>query len=173
MVLPWLNYAGQSVEELLSLETLYRTDSLVCAFEQALQQKEDSQGLESLTVEEVVVLAVEALEREVNNGGYDQFFFNASRRFTPAITFSLKRIGCPNAARITEEAIETVGLKSLGMDAIRQALRAKDQACEDKLNKCDQAFYDNYATESIEDRLLEFIKANKAKITFLRSVRPN
>ncbi len=78
----WLEgYSGQSVEQLLSLQGEYRTDSLVLAFEQAIRQKAEREGMQSLTVEERIVLAVEALEREVNNGGYDQFFANSSREF--------------------------------------------------------------------------------------------
>src|SRR5439155_6192926 len=66
----WLNgYSDQSVEQLLSLEGEYRTDSLVLAFEEAINQKAQREGMQSLTEEERIVLAVEALEREVNNGG--------------------------------------------------------------------------------------------------------
>jgi hypothetical protein len=82
----WLGgYSGQSVEELLSLEVTHRCDSLVLAFEEAIGQKAQRDGVRGLTTEERVVLAVEALEREVNNGGYDQFFINASREFAPTI----------------------------------------------------------------------------------------
>jgi hypothetical protein len=38
--LPWLNaYSGETVDELLALEGKYRIDSLVVAFEQAMDQK--------------------------------------------------------------------------------------------------------------------------------------
>ena len=61
-------YSGQSADQLLSLEGMYRIDSLVRAFEQAITQKAQRGGVQSLTDEERIVLAVEALEREVNNG---------------------------------------------------------------------------------------------------------
>jgi Ni,Fe-hydrogenase I small subunit len=63
------SYEGQSTEELLALEREYRVDSLVLAFEQAIQNKSP----DSISTEESYVLAVEGLEREVNNGGYSQF----------------------------------------------------------------------------------------------------
>jgi len=66
-------YAGQTLEQILALEGEYRVDSLVLVFEQALDQKAARAGVQSLTKEERVLLAVEALEREVNNGGYGQF----------------------------------------------------------------------------------------------------
>lgn len=65
--------SGQTVEQLLSLEGKSRIDSLVLAFEQAISQKAERTGNEGLSYPERVVLAVEALEREVNNGGYAQF----------------------------------------------------------------------------------------------------
>ena len=69
--LKWLDgYSGQTTEELVALEGEYRTDSLVLAFEQALDQRVEHVGQEGLTEEERIVLAIEALEREVNNGGY-------------------------------------------------------------------------------------------------------
>jgi len=60
------------------LEGKYRIDSLVLAFEQAISRKAARAGDRRLANEERVRLAVEALEREVNNGGYDQFFLNPS-----------------------------------------------------------------------------------------------
>ena len=95
----WLNgYSDQSVEQLLSLEGEYRTDSLVLAFEEAINRKAQRDGMQSLSEEERVVLAVEALEREVNNGGYDQFFVNSSREFAPTVVSALQRIGCKKTA---------------------------------------------------------------------------
>ena len=97
--LKWLDqYTGQTTDELIALEGEYRTDSLVLAFEQALDQKTARAGTEELTAEERVVLAVEALEREVNNGGYGQFFTNDSNEYTPIIVDALMRIGCGDTA---------------------------------------------------------------------------
>ena len=81
VALKWLDrYSGESTDTLIALENEYRLDSIVLAFEEALDQKTARSGTDSLTAEEHVILAVEALEREVNNGGYSQFFFNSSNR---------------------------------------------------------------------------------------------
>ena len=104
----WLNgYSGQSVDQLIALEGRYRTDSLVLAFEQAIYQKADRLGGDELSEEELTILAVEALEREVNNGGYGQFFVNTSE-FAPVILDALRRIGCPKTAKITQRALRIV-----------------------------------------------------------------
>lgn len=68
-------YEGQTLQQLIAMKENYRIDSLVLAIEQALNAKPDTE----LSNAERVVLAIEALEREVNNGGYHQFFINAGR----------------------------------------------------------------------------------------------
>ena len=105
--LGWLDgYWGQSLEELLALEGKYRIDSLVLVIEEGIRQKLKRHGGQAPTDEERIVLAVEALEREVNNGGYDQFFTNSSQ-FVPTIVDSLQRIGCERTAMITQRAIRS------------------------------------------------------------------
>lgn len=70
----WLQgYSSQTVDDLLALEQSHRIDSLVLAFEEAIDQKAAREGEHKLTDVERTILAIEALEREVNNGGYGQF----------------------------------------------------------------------------------------------------
>ena len=92
--LKWLDgYSGQTIEELLALADEYRVDSLLAALEEGLNQKAEEVGEQDLSDEERIVLAVEAFEREVNNGGYGQFFSNSSGQYTPIIVASLLNIG--------------------------------------------------------------------------------
>lgn len=160
---PWLEYSGQGTDELLSLEGKYRCDSLVLAFEEAIGQKAHHGGRESLTAEERVVLAVEALEREVNNGGYDQFFVNSSREFAPIIVDALRRIGCKKTATITQKAIEALDTPDLGSDAIENVICARDEKRGAKLRRCDDSYHQS--AEPIAERLFAFIKANRANIS--------
>jgi hypothetical protein len=161
--LGWLNgYAGQSPGELLSLEGKYRIDSLVLAFEEAISQKAQREGVKGLTDEERIVLAVEALEREVNNGGYHQFFVNSSREFASVVVAALERIGCKKTATITQRAIKALGISDLTSEAIDAAIAGDDQKRRTKFSQCDDAYYKN--TEPIAERLFAFIKTNKARI---------
>jgi hypothetical protein len=161
----WLEgYTGQSVDQILALEGEYRTDSLVLALEQAISQKAKRDGMHNLTNEERVVLAVEALEREVNGGGYDQFFTNSSREFASTIVDSLKRIGCMKTANITQRAIKALGTSKLTAEAIDTRLGADDKNREKQFRRCDDAYYST--AEPIADRLLAFVKTNRAGITF-------
>jgi hypothetical protein len=161
----WLGgYSGQSVSQLLSLEGKYRTDSLVLAFEQAISQKAKRDGVQSLTDEERIVLAVEALEREVNNGGYDQFFVNSSREFAPTVVGALQHIGCKKTATITRRAITALGISDLTSEAIDAAMAEGDEQRLAKLNRYDDSYYK--CAEPVAERLFAFIKANKTGIRF-------
>jgi hypothetical protein len=148
--LPFLErFAGQSTDELIDLYGRYRTDSLVLAFEQALQAKLIRSALEKLTVEERDVLAIEAFEREANNGGFDQLFFNVSSDLTQILADALERIGCPATA-------DTVRAASVGH------VLQDETAREAELERCDQRFYAR--DENIEEAPFEFIKKHRGAI---------
>jgi hypothetical protein len=115
--------AGKSVDELLALANGNEI-KFIQALEMAVQQKSERAGEDGMSEEEVIVLAVEALEREVNNGGYSQFFVNSSREFTPIIVHALLRIGCPETAEITKRAIAAAGFQGLAPIALAGALEA-------------------------------------------------
>ena len=133
-------YGGQSTDQLIGLDKRYRIDSLVLAFEQGIQQAAEKRPL---TQEENYVLAVEALEREVNNGGYGQFFSNSSNEWADTVVAALRAIGCPKTADISAEAV---------------ANREDEKA----LSECDERYYAN--DEPIADRLFDWIKRNRAHI---------
>ena len=161
--LKWFDeYSGQSTDELIALEGKYRTDSLVCAFEQVIQQKAVIIGDDSLTDEERVILAVEALEREVNNGGYVQFFFN-SKEYAPIVVDALNRIGCAETAALTQEAIDALGI--IGPLTVEAIDRVMEEESEQLIEKLD-SFANRYYREAgdLSEPLLEFIKRNKERI---------
>lgn len=159
----WLEgYSGQTVDELLALEKTHRLDSLTLAFEQALDQKAAREGMKSLTREERTVLAVEALEREVNNGGYHQFFVNAMH-FAPLILEALRRIECSHTAAITEAAIQALRLPELSAAEIEKVIYDDDDERDDKLGECDGQYFEYL--DNIEGQLFAYIRANKSKVS--------
>jgi Domain of unknown function (DUF4375) len=99
------------------LQDSHRIDFLLCAFAEG-QAKLNPPGNRDLTDEENLVLAVMALEREVNNGGYHQFFLNSSHRFAAVILDYLGRIGCTATEAITGRAIAALELPELSAQAV-------------------------------------------------------
>src|SRR5580700_8185714 len=96
---PRFEYTGQSSEEVLEHIETHRVFSVLGGLQWCIDAKARAQGGEDkLSEEERVFLAVLALFSEVNNGGYRQFFWNSSRRYTPTIVASLRRIDCERTA---------------------------------------------------------------------------
>lgn len=154
----WLDEAGgQSIEQLIQLEKTHRIDSIVVAIESALMEKAE------VTESEKVVLAVEAMEREVNNGGFHQFFLNASDEYAPILVFALEQIGAPKTAEIADRAAKTLGAESdWPSERYELAASRANNAILAELGACDDEFY--ASGEAISELLFEFVKLNKFDI---------
>jgi hypothetical protein len=74
------------------------------AVSEKIAAKEESAGLDSLTPSEQVFHAVWCFEAELNNGGFDQFFFNASGDHPAETVAALERIGASSCAAIVRRA---------------------------------------------------------------------
>lgn len=164
--LPWHNYAGESADDLFALSTTHRADSLVVAFETALAQKAASIGTSALTQPELDVLAIEALEREVNNGGYAQFFLNSSNEFAATVVDALQRIGCPGTASITQRALDVLPQgAALTPETLPAAMEQDDPNRDERLEECDQAYLN--AREDIATALLRYLIDQRESIKLL------
>jgi hypothetical protein len=159
--LPWLEYSGQATAELLACKNTHRTDSLLCAFELGVQAKLDQKGEDTLTEAEQLLLAVSALEREVNNGGYHQFFTNSSGQFAPIIVDSLLRIQCTTIADITARAIAALDPRELSAEALYEAACTEDPERDEILDACDNEYYQ---LVEIEPNLFNFVEAHQHEI---------
>lgn len=152
-------YDGQSAEELIALEDQFRIDSIVLAFESALQEKEEHSAAER------VILSVEAIEREVNNGGFNQFFVNSSCKFAPYIVESFHSIGCPQTAELCQRAIDLLNVKDpFDFDAVEEAACEADDELMEQFNALDEIYYAG-AEEPIAVKLFDFIKRNRNNIS--------
>jgi hypothetical protein len=109
------------------------------------------------------VLSVLALNREVGNGGFDQFFFNSSRHFAPAIVDDLVRIDCVEIADITQRALDALNLPDLTVASIETAMKTENAERTRALNRCNIAFYN---TRGVFEHLLAYVKAHKDGIRF-------
>jgi hypothetical protein len=150
-------YDGQSIDELIELSNKHEAYEINYVLEIALDKKRDA-GKE-LTKEETVALAIQAVDREVNNGGFSQFFYNSSVEFAPIIVESLKEIGCPITAELANKAINYLNVDVLEPEIIEEALDPDDEVLEGKLNDLDSLFYDG--EEDLSGKLLEYVKTNK------------
>lgn len=155
------SYTGQSADELIALQKTHRIDSLVLAFESALDAKKES-GQEVSGVE-LIILAVEALEREVGNGGYSQFFYSSSVEYVPIIVDSLRSIGCNEIADLTQKAIDLLGVESLDPEEIEERMDPDDEELEESLDKLDN-IYLNEVNDVPGYALFDYIKTHRELI---------
>src|SRR5205823_2220762 len=102
----FVGYSGETANELFSYPPKDQEVSLVQAFREGIQRKAARKGKRAVSHEEQTVLAVTALDQEVNNGGYDQY----PQKFVPDVCSdrgeSLLRVGCKRQARIAKRALE-------------------------------------------------------------------
>jgi hypothetical protein len=155
-------YSGQTLDELIALAGTHRIDSLVLAIEAALIQRIAREST-PVAREERVILAIEALEREVNNGGFDQFFRNSSRAYTSDVVLALRAAGCPQTAAIAERAIAALQIAGeLSEETLDEALDTGDEELENALLACDELYY--AASEDIASALFAFVRTNRDRI---------
>jgi Domain of unknown function (DUF4375) len=72
--------------------------------------------LEELTDPQKLFYVNQNLEREVNNGGFNQFFINSSGDFAHETILSLKTIGADKTANIVQKAIDQFPKKTVPKD---------------------------------------------------------
>jgi hypothetical protein len=162
---PWLDgYGGQTTAELIGLADTHRIDSVVLAFEEAIAAKAERHGATTLTTAELVVLAVEAIEREVNNGGFDQLFRNASKEHATNFVSALEAIERPDVAELARQAIAALrlGKRPLTIDAIDRAMEKDSDARDERFEELDDRYQE--VAGDLAPAVLAFVKANSAQV---------
>jgi hypothetical protein len=97
---------------------------------------------EALPEPKRVFRAIWELEAQVNNGGFHQYFWNASASTVPGIWDALQAIGATATAAVVHDAIAAVGnLPWRDDDARREKLSALPPAVLQELESLDQAFF--------------------------------
>ena len=101
------------------------------------------------------------LEKEVNNGGFNQFYFNSSGNYAHEIIDSLKTIGADKTAEIVKKANEQFPDSNVPKDRIERqdVLEQIEETADEIWDELDQKFY------AYEDDLnslnMAYIKNNK------------
>jgi hypothetical protein len=156
--IPWLDYTGQDTAQILACKGTHRIDSLLCALEQAIELRQHQIPDLATTPEEHTLLAIMALEREVNNGGYHQFFANSSCQYALTVVPALESIGCEATAALTQRAIDALKLHPLTVEAIENSILQPDPERDQTLDALDQQFYKIF---EIEPKLFAFVESRQ------------
>jgi hypothetical protein len=110
------------------------------------------------TPEEHTLLAIMALQREVNNGGYHQFFSNSSCEYALTVVPALESIGCDATAALTQKAIDALKLYPLTLKAIEDSIFEPNPERDRALDALDRRFYEIF---EIEPKLFTFVESRQ------------
>ncbi len=98
-------------------------------------------AIEKLNEHERVFFVTQILEQEVNNGGFDQYFYNYSGNCANELVDAFTKIGALKTAEICQKALAVFGgTVPTDQEERQELLDSLD--CEDVFNACDDAFYD-------------------------------
>jgi hypothetical protein len=101
------------------------------------------------------------LEREINNGGFNQFFFNSSGDFTHETIGSLRAIGANKIAEILQQAINEFPNSSVPRDRterqeVLEQIEDKANVVFEQLEQKFQAYEDN-----LNELNLKYVRENR------------
>jgi len=125
-----------------------------------LLDKEERKGLASFSASERFVYAIQGMDREVNNGGFGQFFDNSSGELAFDLIPALEAVRSTVALAIARRALALFGKPSSLSDRARSRhLRriTKDYSI-DPWEHLDNEYYD--CTEDLVQLALDFIERN-------------
>jgi hypothetical protein len=122
---------------------------------EAVQEREKQSGYASLAAQGKVVSDVSALEAEVNNGGFHQYFFNSAGDHTAAALHGLEQIGALAAAALVKEACRLFPEGQPHSDRSQRQLQL-DTISESAFDGIDRRFF--AYPDPIGDLLLAYAK---------------
>ena len=145
-------FETKSIDEIWKIE---EKENFVVEMDKYIAEKcEYGDSMETLNAEQRILYITQALEMEVNNGGFAQFFFNSDGCLGNEIVSSFEKIGAMKTAEICKKAISIYGDKVPNDRDEREEILTPDDEKEEErieaiLNECDDAFFE-YEEDLVE-----------------------
>ena len=142
------------------------TNDFVVALTDHLNEKTHyGDDMSRLSEAERIFYITQSLEMEVNCGGFSQFFFNSSGKFSNELVSAFTAIGATTTAGICEKAINAIGC-DIPVDTVERRQMLDERESDDVydiLDECDNAFF---AYEDDLDELnYNFVMKNKEQFS--------
>ncbi|SDD94350.1 DMP19 family protein [Niabella drilacis] len=118
--------------------------------------------LDRLTEPQRIFYFNQNIEREINNGGFNQYFYNSSGDFAHETLASLQTIGGNKTADILKQAIDQFPNSIVPRDRAerQEILEQIEEKANEVWEQLDQAFY-KYE-DNLNDLNIEYIKQNRS-----------
>lgn len=121
--------------------------------------------IKSLSAGRQAVFGTWGLEGEVNNGGFNQYFYNfsSSGQYAEEARDGFKLIGAKKHAELVQKAIDTVMKNAKHLSKFKDGtLESFSKSYENNpLNDLDKEFYNLDKAEKISELRIKYIKAHK------------
>lgn len=149
------------LDKILQLED--ETDVILGIGELLWDKSKNDENFESLNQFEKNVLYIEMLEGQVNNGGFDQFFFNSSGEYAHEALRALEQVGANNAAELLEQAIKAFPQLPIPKDTEqrRELMEDLPEHISDTWDQLDDKFYEY--PDNIGGLTIQYVKNNKSQ----------
>ena len=125
--------------------------------------KKEYESVLKLSKSEQAIYIIWNLEAEINNGGFNQYYFNSSGQFADLAPDALKLIHANKFAKLVDKANNIYKKEYKNITKHQDGtLEGFSKSYDDNpLNKLDDEFYDLYKTEKLENLQIEYIRQNK------------
>jgi hypothetical protein len=147
------------IDELLNLED--ETETVIQIGELLWEKSKNDNDFESLNEYEKNVLFIEMLEGQVNNGGFDQYFFNSTGEYAHETLKALEEIKANQIAEILNSAIKAFPTLPIPKDTEQRRELMEDipKNISETWDKLDDEFYEY--PENLAGLVIEYVKTNK------------
>jgi hypothetical protein len=155
---------GNTTDEILSHENDDHKGSVLRALFYRIGQKAEARGTNSLTGTERRLCAAHGFDGEINNGGFDQYFFNSTGDDAEVALAALQDMGATAAAALLERAMAVFPGGKPPADRVQRQAAMQQMESQSKLvwEKCDNEFYK--CKENIDAPCLAYAMKKRADI---------
>ena len=138
-----------------------RTAFLVAMSERLCEKCGEGERLAALSPEERTAYVVDAFQREVNNGGFEQYLYNSSGALAGELLDALHAVGAEGIAEIYRPALAALPGEWPEDEEERRALLDKvlTERVSERLDQCDERFYER--SGDLEELLYRYIVKNR------------
>lgn len=147
------------IDKILSLEN---ENDIVIKINQTIWEKTGNDfNFGKLNKFEKNVIYIDLLEAQVNNGGFDQYFFNSSGKYAHEALIALEEINAPKMASLLREAISIFPNSPIPKDTgdRRELMDGLPDSILNKWDKLDEQFY-KYP-DDLTMLVIKYVKENK------------
>lgn len=123
--------------------------------------------ISKLTNGQQAVFSTWWLEAEVNNGGFNQFYFNSSGQFAEMAEIGFMTIGAKKFSELTKRANKIYSENKERLEEFDDGtMESSSESYKDNpLNDLDTEFYNLYDSEKIGQLRIKYIRENKNEFT--------